>query len=71
MIVLVRMSSVHRDGNILVILEVETHTGKVNQGLYASLSQLLWVTNTRALKDERRAQGATRNNDLLAGANNP
>ena len=40
------------DADLLVILEVETNTRKVDQGLHTSLSELLWVTNTGALKNE-------------------
>jgi hypothetical protein len=49
-----------------VVLEVEANTGQVDQRLDASLAELLGVTDTRALEDERRAQGATRHDDLLA-----
>lgn len=48
-------------------LEVETNTGQVNKWLDARLAKLLWVTDARALEDKRRAQGASRYNDLLAG----
>jgi hypothetical protein len=49
-----------------VILEVETNTRKINKRLDTSLAKLLWVTDTRALKNERRAQSTTRDDDLLA-----
>jgi hypothetical protein len=48
-----------------VILEVETNTRKINKRLDTSLAKLLWVTDTRALKDERRAQSTTGDDDLL------
>lgn len=54
-----------------MVLEVETDTRKVNQGLDAGLAELLWVTNTRSLKDERRAHRTARNNDLLASTDGP
>lgn len=37
-----------------------------NEWLDANLSELLWVTDTGSLKDERRAQSTAGNNDLLA-----
>jgi hypothetical protein len=40
-------------GYLLVVLEVETNTRKVDEWLDAGLSELLWVTNTRTLKDKR------------------
>ena len=49
----------------IVILEVQTNTWKVDKRLYASLAERLWVTDTRALKNERRAEGASRHDDLL------
>jgi len=36
----------------VVILEVETDTGEVDEGLDASLAKLLGVADTRALQDE-------------------
>jgi len=61
----VRLSPVSGESQV-VVLEVETHTGQVDQGLDASLAKLLGVANTRALEDERGAQGAARHDDLLA-----
>ena len=61
----VRLRSVGCKGQV-VVLEVETDTGQVYQGLDASLAKLLGVTNTRALEDEWRAQGTSGYNDLLA-----
>lgn len=54
-----------------MVLEVEANTWQVNQRLDAGLAELLRVTNARALKDEWRAQRSTRNDNLLAGANDP
>jgi len=62
----VGLRAVGGEGQV-VILEVETNTGKVDEGLDASLAELLGVTDTRALQDERRAQCTTRHDDLLAG----
>jgi hypothetical protein len=39
-----------------VVLEVETDTGEVDEGLNTGFAKLLWVTNAGALEDERRAQ---------------
>lgn len=61
----VRLSSVGGEGQV-VVLEVQTNTGQVDQGLDASLAKLLGVTNTRALENEWRAQGASGHDDLLA-----
>jgi hypothetical protein len=33
-----------------MVLEVETDTGEVYEGLDTGLAELLWVTNTRALE---------------------
>jgi hypothetical protein len=52
-------------------LEVQTNTGKVDQRLDASLAELLWITDTRALEDEWRAESATGDDDLLAGLEGP
>jgi hypothetical protein len=54
-----------------VILEVETNTRKIDKRLDTDLAELLWVTNTRALKDERRAQGTAGDDNLLAGPDDP
>lgn len=50
----------------VVVLEVQTDSREVDDGLDASCAKLLWVANTRALEDKRRGQRATRHNDLLA-----
>jgi hypothetical protein len=52
--------------NLLVVLEVETHTRQVDKRLDARLAELLWVTDTRALKDEWRTERSARYDDLLA-----
>jgi hypothetical protein len=49
-----------------VVLEVETHTRQVDKRLDARLAELLWVTDTRALKDEWRTERSARYDDLLA-----
>jgi hypothetical protein len=51
----------------VVVLEVQTDTGKVDERLDTSLAQLLGVADTRALQDEWGGQGAARDDDLLAG----
>lgn len=55
----------------IVVLEVKTDTRKIDQRLYTSLAELLWVTDTGSLKDERRAESASRNDDLLPGLDDP
>ena len=54
-----------------MILEVETNTRKIDKRLDTGLAELLWVTDTRALKDERRTQSTTGNDDLLASPDGP
>lgn len=49
----------------VVVLEVQTHTREVDERLDTSLSELLRVSDTRALENERRTEGASGNNDLL------
>lgn len=49
----------------LAYLEVQANTWQIDQRLDANLSQLLWVTDTRSLKDERGAKGAASDDDLL------
>lgn len=51
----------------VVVLKVETDAWQVDEGLDASLAELLWVTNTRALKNKWRAEGTARHDNLLAG----
>lgn len=50
----------------VVVLEVETDTWQVDDRLDTSATKLLGVTNTRALQDERRAAGASADDDQLA-----
>lgn len=50
-----------------MVLEVESHTGKINNGLDTSGAELLGVTDTRALKDQGRGEGSARDDNLLAG----
>lgn len=59
------------DHDLLVILEVQTHTGQVDKRLDARLAELLWVADTRALENEGRAESASRHDDLLAGFDDP
>jgi hypothetical protein len=47
----------HREGEV-VILEVETNTGKINKWLDAGLAELLGVTDTGSLKNKRRGESA-------------
>ena len=61
-----RLGPVHREGEV-VVLEVESHTGKVDDGLDTSGAELLGVTDTRALEDQGRGEGSARDDDLLAG----
>jgi hypothetical protein len=45
------LSSVCRKRQV-VILEIETNAGEIDERLDTSLAELLWVTNTRSLEDE-------------------
>lgn len=49
-----------------MVLEVTTNAREVHNGLDASLAELLRVTNTRALEDQRRAECASADDNLLA-----
>src|SRR5690349_17424175 len=51
-----------------MILEVQTHTGKVNLRLYTCRTEFLGVTNTRTLENQRRRECTAANNDLLSCA---
>lgn len=51
-----------------MVLEVESHTGKVDDGLDTGGAELLGVTDTRALEDQGRRQSTARDDNLLAGA---
>jgi hypothetical protein len=51
-----------------VVLEVQAHAGQVNKRLHASLAELLRVTNTTSLQDQRRAKSTTRHNNLLSSS---
>jgi len=48
-------------------LEVQAHTGKVNERLDSSLSEFLGVTDTGTLEDKWRAESTAGNNNLLPG----
>ena len=50
-----------------MVLEVQANTRQVDERLDASLAELLWVTDARALKNERRAESAAADDDELAG----
>lgn len=50
-----------------MVLEVQTDTRQIHNGLYADSPQLLWVSHARALEDKRRGKCSTRHNDLLPG----
>lgn len=50
-----------------MVLEVQTDTRKVDNRLDTNGTQLLGVTDTRALKDERRRKGTARDDDLSPG----
>jgi hypothetical protein len=54
-----------------VVLEIKTNTWQVYQRLDASLAELLWVTNTRALENKWRTQCSARNNNLFASFDDP
>ena len=51
-----------------MILEVEAHTGKVYLRLHACRTELLGVTDTRALENQRRRECTTADHDLLSCA---
>lgn len=63
------LDSVCREGKI-VVLEVQTDTWKIDERFNTSFAELLWVTNTRSLKDEWRTESTSGNNDLLPGSDN-
>lgn len=65
-----RLGAVQREVKV-VVLEVLTNTGQVDDGSHAGLAKLLAVTNTRALQDKRRTERATADNDLSAGSERP
>lgn len=55
----------------IMVLEVESNTWKVYKRLNACLTKLLCVTDSGSLKDQWAAQGATADDDLLAGPEGP
>lgn len=57
--------------DLLVILEVETNTWQIHKRLDASLAEFLWVTDTRALKNQWRTQSSARYDNLLACFDDP
>jgi hypothetical protein len=60
----IRLRTVRGKGKV-VVLEVETNAGEVNDRLDASSPQLLGVADARSLEDEGRRQRAAGHNDLL------
>lgn len=62
----VGLSTVHGKHEV-VVLEVQTDTRQVDQGADTGAAQLLRVANTGALKNLGRPQGASTDDDLLAG----
>ncbi len=66
----IRLRPVGREGQV-VVLEVAAYTGQVDDGLDASTAKLVGVTDTRALEDQRRAEGAAADDDLLASTEDP
>lgn len=61
-----RLGTVDRERQVMV-LEVKTDTWEVDDGLDASLLELLGITDTRSLKDQWRRESTAGNNNLLAG----
>ena len=61
-----RLGSVHSKSKVM-ILEVAANAGKIHEWLDSNAAELLRVTNSRSLEDERRAQRTAADNDLLAG----
>lgn len=66
----IRLRPVGREGQV-VVLEVAAYTGQVDDGLDASTAKLVRVTDTRALEDQWRAEGAAADDDLLASTEDP
>lgn len=64
------LGSVWSEGQV-VVLEVETNAGKIDERLDTGLAELLWVANTRALEDQWGAERATTDNNQLAGFVSP
>lgn len=63
----IRLRPVRRESQVMV-LEVLADAGQVHGRLDASTAQLLGVTDSRALQDKRRGEGAAADDDLLSGA---
>ena len=54
-----------------MVLEVETNARKLDLALDASLLQLLGITDTGALKNKWGTEGSARDDDCLAGFDDP
>lgn len=62
----VRLRAVSRERQIMV-LEVQSNTRQLDLAFYACLLELRWVTNARALENQRCAERPTGDDNLLAG----
>ena len=49
-----------------MILEIQSDAGKVDNGLDSGSTELLGVTDTRALQNQWRRESASRDDNLLA-----
>jgi hypothetical protein len=52
----------------VVVLEVESYAGEVDDGFYACFLEFFGVADAGALEDEGAGEGAARDDDLFAGA---
>ena len=50
-----------------MVLEVEADSGEVNDGVDTSRAQLVRISDTRPLENQRRGEGSPRDNDLFTG----
>ena len=55
----------------IVVLEIETDSGKIDERLDTGLAKLLWVSDTRSLQDKRRTKSTSGDNDLLPSFDDP
>lgn len=60
-----RLGTIDREGKVM-ILEIETDTGKVDFGFDTNLLKLFGITDTGALKHKRSAERPAGDDDLLA-----
>jgi hypothetical protein len=51
-------------------LEVQPHTREIHEWLDTRLAKLAWITDTRALQNQWRAERSTTDNDLLSSLEN-